>query len=126
QKWPVILFLHGAGERGSDGLLQTDVGLGHAIRMNPSRGPFVIVMPQCRRDMLWTDPAMQAQALAAVERSIKEFRGDRDHIYLTGLSMGVYVTLDLSAKYPGKFAALVVICGGIRGPEHFANLHVSL
>ena len=46
QRWPVILFLHGAGERGDDGLLPTQVGLGAAIRQNAARFPAVIVFPQ--------------------------------------------------------------------------------
>jgi predicted peptidase len=126
KKWPVILFLHGAGERGYDGLLQTYVGLGHAIRKNAARWPFVVVMPQCRKGNLWTDAPMQAQALAALEKSIDEFHGDRERIYLTGISMGGYGTWDMGAKYPRKFAALVPICGGIRGPADYPDLHVSL
>jgi predicted peptidase len=126
KKWPVLLFLHGAGERGDDGLLQTAVGIGQAIRIHADRFQFVVVMPQCWPNKLWTDSDMQAQALTALEQSIKEFRGDRDRIYLSGLSMGGYGTWDLAAKYPGKFAALAVICGGIRGPQHFQELHVSL
>src|SRR5215212_739987 len=50
QKWPVILFLHGAGERGSDGLIQTEVGIGSAIRRNPDRVPAVVVLPQCAKN----------------------------------------------------------------------------
>ncbi|HLK18761.1 MAG TPA: hypothetical protein VKT81_07385, partial [Bryobacteraceae bacterium] len=48
QQWPVILFLHGSGERGSDGVAQAKIGLGAAIRQNPERFPAVVVMPQCR------------------------------------------------------------------------------
>jgi predicted peptidase len=73
KKWPVILFLHGVGERGNDGVLPTDVGIAHAIRLNASRFPFIIVIPQCRNDKRWIHPDMQAQALAALEQSIKEF-----------------------------------------------------
>lgn len=126
KKWPVVLFLHGAGERGDNGLLQTDVGLGRAIRRSASDLPFIVVMPQCRADRTWMFLDMQGQALAALEESIKEFRGDRERVYLTGISMGGYGTWDLAAKYPGRFAALVPICGGIRGPERFPQLHVSL
>jgi predicted peptidase len=73
-------------------------------------------MPQCLAGThLWTEDAMEAQALAALDRTIKEFNGDRERVYLTGLSMGGYATWDLAAKYPGKFAAYVPICGGIRG-----------
>jgi len=124
--WPVILFLHGVGERGDDGLLQTDVGLAHAIRKDASRFPFIVVLPQCRKEVRWISPAMQAQALAALEKSIKEFHGDRARLYLTGLSMGGYGTWEMAAKYPGKFAAYVPICGGIFGPARAPDAHVSL
>lgn len=128
KKWPVILFLHGYGERGDTGLLQTDVGLGHAIRDYSGNFPFVVVMPQCRaeKDTTWINPTMEAQALAALEASIKEFHGDRTRVYLTGLSMGGYGTWDLAAKDPKLFAAYVPICGGIRGPAGFSQLHVAL
>ena len=126
QKWPVIVFLHGSGERGDTGLPQTDVGLGHAIRVSEKEVPFVVVMPQCSKDKTWTTSDQQGQALAALERTIKEFNGDRDRVYLTGLSMGGYGTWDLAAKYPGKFAAYVPICGGIHDPSDFPNLGGSL
>ncbi len=117
QKWPVILFLHGAGERGDDGFAQTDVGIGTAIRKNAARFPAIVVMPQCRKGVWWTENAMQAQALKALEQSVKEFNGDRERLYLTGLSMGGYGTWGIAANNPGKFAALVAICGGIRVPR---------
>jgi predicted peptidase len=128
KKWPVILFLHGSGERGDNGRLQTDVGLGRAIRQYGGNLPFVVVMPQCRSDdhINWTDAAMENQALAALDAAIKEFHGDRTRIYLTGLSMGGYGTWDLAAKYPGRFAAYVPICGGIRAPADSSRLHVAL
>jgi len=126
KKWPVILFLHGAGERNDDGLQQTDVGIGHAIRVNAPRFPFIVVMPQCRKDRRWIHADMQAQAMAALEQSIKEFHGDRDRLYLTGLSMGGYGTWDMTAKYPGKFAAYVPICGGIYGPVKVPDARVGL
>src|SRR5262249_29221279 len=90
QKWPVLLFLHGSGERGFDGLQQTDVGIGHAIRQNSAHWPMVVVMPQCRMGSLWTDDNMRKQAMSALEKSIKDFHGDPDRVYLTGLSMGGY------------------------------------
>lgn len=114
QKWPVILFLHGAGERGDDGLIQTEVGIGTAIRRHADRFPCLVVMPQCRTDTTWIDPVVQAQALQALDQTIKEFKGDPQRVYLTGLSMGGFGTWSLSARYPGKFAALISICGGVR------------
>jgi predicted peptidase len=126
KKWPVILFLHGAGERGEDGLLQTDVGLGHAIREQVARFSFVVVMVQCPQESVWTDSEMEEQALAALDRSMKEFHGDSGRIYLTGISMGGYGTWDLAAKYPHRFAAYAPICGGIHGPPNFKQIEVSL
>lgn len=126
KSWPVMLFLHGAGERGSDGLLQTDVGLPHAIRQNASRFPFVVVIPQCNQDKTWGEPEMRAQALAALDASISEFHGDRNHIYLTGLSMGGFGTWEIAAANPGRFAALVPICSGVRPLKDWPELKVKV
>ncbi|HZI94249.1 MAG TPA: dienelactone hydrolase family protein [Patescibacteria group bacterium] len=116
RKWPVILFLHGIGDRGHDGRRQTRVGLGRAIRENPSRFPFIVVMPQCPKGRFWTDDAMMAQALAALDRSVEEFGGDPAREYLTGLSMGGYGVWYFATRNPGRFAALAPICGGIAFP----------
>lgn len=116
QKWPVILFLHGAGERGSDGLKQTDVGLGRAIRFHRDRFPAVVVMPQALLDNWWAGEKMSTVALAALDKSIKEFKGDPDRVYLTGLSMGGYGSWYLAEKYPQRWAAVAPVCGGIRPP----------
>jgi predicted peptidase len=117
QKWPIILFLHGAGERGEDGLQQTDIGIGGAIRSDRSRIPAIVVMPQCRKNVWWFQAPMDDLAMAALEAASKEFHGDPQRTYLTGLSMGGYGTWYLAGKYAGRFAALLVICGGLRPPE---------
>ena len=117
KQWPVILFLHGAGERGDDGLAQTQVGIGGAIRFHSDRVPAVVVMPQCRKGIWWTAPEMEEMALAALDTTVKQFRGDRARLYLTGLSMGGYGTFGLGARQSGRFAALVPICGGVRLPR---------
>src|SRR3981081_2488861 len=63
QRWPVILFLHGAGERGADGLLQTNVGLPVAIRNAPAKYPAIVIIPQVPSDSLWLGgPARAAVA----------------------------------------------------------------
>lgn len=123
QKWPTILFLHGAGQRGSDGLLETDVGLPHAIRVNRSRFPTLVVIPQCLTDHWWTVSEMEEMALAALAAATKEFKGDLKRTYLTGLSMGAFGSWDLASRYPGKFAAVVPICGGITTPEDLREKH---
>jgi predicted peptidase len=117
KKWPIILFLHGSGERGDDGLVQTDEGIGTAIREDRGRFPAVVVMPQCRKKLWWNQPPMDEVAIKALEAATKEFHGDADRTYLTGLSMGGYGTWFLAGKYPGRFAALIVICGGAVRPE---------
>jgi predicted peptidase len=117
EKWPIILFLHGSGERGDDGLLQTAVGLPVAIRNDRSRFPAVIVIPQCRKGVWWRDAPMDEVAIKTLEAAQKEFHGDLQRTYLTGLSMGGYGTWHLAAKFPGRFAALVPICGGVIRPE---------
>lgn len=111
-RWPVILFLHGAGERGTDGLLQTEVGLGAAIRRSPARYPAIVVLPQSPEDSLWTGLPAQA-ALAALQRTTDEFSTDPARVYLTGLSMGGNGTWYLAYRYPERFAAVVPICGWV-------------
>jgi predicted peptidase len=120
--WPVILFLHGAGERGDDGFAQTAFGLPQAIRLHAADFPFVVVMPQCRKDKRWPDPDMEAQVFAALDRTMKEFHGDPDRVYLTGLSMGGFGALAFGAFHPGKFAAVVPVCGGIKPIEQWPPL----
>lgn len=115
RSWPVILFLHGAGEGGSNGLLQTNVGLGPAIRRHPERVPAVVVFPQSPRGHPWRGASADL-ALRALERSIEEFHGDADHLYLTGVSMGGYGTWRLALEEPHRFAAVVPICGGLDVP----------
>src|SRR3569832_94295 len=76
KQWPVILFLHGRGERGQEGMWQTQIGLPQAIRDHPERWPFVVVMPQCAIDRYWTDKVMLAMAMAELDRTSAEFHGD--------------------------------------------------
>jgi poly(3-hydroxybutyrate) depolymerase len=114
QRWPVILFLHGSGERGSDGMDQTQIGLPASIRSHPDRWPFVVVMPQVPfHHHHWTDPDMMQMAVAALDAGIKEFHGDPQRIYITGLSLGGYGTWEIAKNWPRKFAAVVPVCGGI-------------
>lgn len=126
QKWPVILFLHGSGERADDGLQQTDIGIGTAIRVDRTRVPAIVVMPQCRQNLWWVEPPMTEMAIATLDAATREFHGDPSRTYLTGLSMGGYGTWYLAEKYPGRFAALVVICGGIHPPLATLKAHPEL
>lgn len=113
RSWPAILFLHGAGERGDDGLLQTNVGLAPAIRQNPSRYPAIAIFPQVPRDSQWVG-APAEMAVAALQQTMKEFKVDATRVYLTGLSMGGHGTWYVAYRHPDLFAAVVPICGWVR------------
>jgi predicted peptidase len=126
QKWPVILFLHGSGERGDDGMDQTDVGIGTAIRSDRGHFQAIVVMPQCRKNTWWTQPPMDDMAMATLQAATREFHGDPQRTYLTGISMGGYGSWHLAEKYPNTFAAMVVICGGIHPPEATLRAHPEL
>jgi predicted peptidase len=116
--WPVILFLHGAGERGSDGLLQTAVGLAPAVRRSPERFPAIIVFPQVPRDSQWVGIPADA-AVDALRQTMMEFQVDPDRVYLTGLSMGGHGTWYLAYRHPDLFAAVVPICGWVPDVPQF-------
>ncbi|MGA9061453.1 MAG: prolyl oligopeptidase family serine peptidase [Terracidiphilus sp.] len=111
--WPIILFLHGRGERGSEGMWQTQIGIAEAVRNHPDRWPFVIVMPQCPQTAHWTDPAMLELAMASLDQESAEFHGDPERTYLTGLSLGGYGAWELARLYPHRWAAIVIAAGGV-------------
>ena len=107
--WPVIVFLHGAFERGSNGLIQTDVGIGHAIRKHPDRFPCIVVMPQCPEWGWWGNSEDSIDTALAETR--RAYNVDASRIYLTGLSMGGNATWSYGARRLDVYAALIPICG---------------
>ena len=111
--WPILLFLHGRGERGSEGMWQTQIGLPEAVRDHPERWPFVIVMPQCQQALHWTDAPMMELAMAALDRETAEFHGDPERTYLTGLSLGGYGAWELARLHPHRWAAVAIAAGGV-------------
>jgi predicted esterase len=110
--WPILLFLHGRGERGAEGMFQTQIGLPLEVRDHPERWPFIIVMPQCLFTNFWTDPEMLAMAMAALDQEVAEFHTDPARTYLTGLSMGGYGAWELARLYPHRWAAIAIAAGG--------------
>ena len=110
--WPIVLALHGGGEYGVDGLSQTEVGLARAIRRRADRFPAIVVFPQSPPG---GTPGFQGLggriALAALDRSLAEFNGDKARVYLTGLSMGGNGAWYLAYHHADRFAAVVVVCG---------------
>jgi predicted peptidase len=111
--WPVLLCLHGSGERGTDGLLQTEIGFGPALRRHAELYPLIAVLPQAPPETRWPGPSSRI-ALAALEAALREFRCDRDRVYLTGLSMGGNGAWYLAYREPERFAAVLVLCGWVR------------
>lgn len=121
EPWPLVVFLHGMGERGSDGLRQTAVGIGPAIQRRPNSFPCLVLMPQCPSDSIWaTSDARWARNAKdasghvddAIAQVLERYTVDRDRISLTGLSMGGYGTFMYGARHIDTFSALMPICGG--------------
>ena len=110
-KPPVILFLHGSGERGQDNQAQLKVGIGSYIRQHMDDFPAIVVFPQAPADSEWNQVA--DVTFAQLDAATREFGGDPDRTYLTGLSMGGFGTWDYALREPGRFAALVPVCGGL-------------
>jgi predicted peptidase len=107
EAWPLVLFLHGAGERGDD--LNIVKKHGPPKLVNEGKEfPFVLVSPQCPSNRWWEPVELSALLDEIVEKQ----KIDKNRIYLTGLSMGGFGTWALAAYSPKRFAALVPICGG--------------
>jgi predicted peptidase len=134
--YPVVLFLHGAGERGSDNekqLFYFPTWMAEpAMR---AKYPCFVIAPQCRDNQKWVDvdwsqpasaklprePSDQMRvAMSALDRVLAGYPVDKNRIYLTGLSMGGYGSWDLAMRRPKFFAAVAPVCGG--GDESQAAL----
>ncbi len=104
---PLLLFLHGAGERGDD--LERVKVYGPPKMVEQGKDlPFIVVSPQCPTDGWWSVEALGA-LLDEVEQA---HRVDLDRVYCTGLSMGGFGTWALALRFPNRFAAIAPICGG--------------
>ena len=109
QKFPLILFLHGAGERGRDLDSVKRHGIPKIVETNPDF-PFIAVSPQCPEDSWWTSELHTINGL--IEEVVEKYQVDTSRIYLTGLSMGGFGTWSLASMYPERFAAIAPVCGG--------------
>jgi len=105
--WTLMLFLHGAGERGDDLELVKKHGPPKIVDEKKDF-PFILVSPQCKARRWW-EPA---ELTALLDDVVARYKVDQDRIYVTGLSMGGFGTWSLSAHTPDRFAAIVPICGG--------------
>lgn len=119
----VIVFLHGTGERGSDGAKPTLVGIGPYVRAHQDTFPAIVVFPQAPDDTEWSDNV--DLVFAELDAASREFHGDRKRTYLTGLSMGGYGVWEMALHAPERFAALVPVCGAVKAPSDERALLVT-
>ena len=122
-RWPLLVFLHGSGERGDDLQVLTRNGPPKLIAEGQSL-PAIVASPVAPEHTVWDPHAVQA----LVDALRRTHRVDDDRIYLTGLSMGGYGVWDTLLAYPDTFAAAVPICGGAGAgfivPERIAHIPV--
>jgi predicted peptidase len=105
-QWPLLVFLHGSGERGDD----VELVKVHGPPMLIAEGrefPFIVVSPQCPQFQAWHAPGIAA----LIDDVVRRYKVDEDRVYLTGLSLGASGTWSLAAQKPDRFAAIVPICG---------------
>jgi predicted peptidase len=127
KSYPLVLFFHGSGERGSDNAAQTKHGVLPILEGTEKLGqPVFLIAPQCPLGRWWspvkTEKGLPAEAdkpdsllaaiLALVEESVTKHPVDPKRFYVTGLSMGGYATWDLLGLAPDRIAAAIPICGG--------------
>lgn len=119
--FPLIVFLHGLGERGADGLCHLGVGLPAIVRRDPARFPAVVLAPQCPPDAVWTEideawaePYRGAEdhIAAALDEALERLPVDPRRVALTGLSMGGYGAIAFGAVHADRLRAMVAVCGG--------------
>jgi predicted esterase len=107
KKWPLMIFLHGSGESGSD-LAKVKANGPPKLAEAGKKFPFIIVSPQAPPNTGWQDQVMKA----LLDSLKNKYRVDKERIYLTGLSMGGFGTWNIAEKFPEEFAAIAPICGG--------------
>ena len=107
KRWPLILFLHGAGERGTNVWLVAKHGPPKIVGDN-TNFPFIVVSPQCPEGHGWSNDLL----LALLDKIERRYAVDPHRVYLTGLSLGGFGAWSLGLSHPERFAAIAPICGG--------------
>tara|TARA_B100001559_G_C16494750_1_gene620140 strand:+ start:1811 stop:2479 length:669 start_codon:yes stop_codon:yes gene_type:complete len=124
KKYPLVLFLHGAGERGTN-LKDIEIhGLPKLVR-NGKKFPFIIIAPQCPLNLWWSDPLPVDLLSELVNDIVMKYGIHKNNVFCTGLSMGGYGTLALSIKNPKLFSAIIPICGGMDIKNFFDILNLK-
>lgn len=141
KEYPLVVFLHGAGERGNDNESQLQWGANLFLE-NREKYPAIVVFPQCAKDDYWAKIKYRKKrkigkrfrfplsvgkpttslklAYSLIQNLIKEEAVNPKRIYVAGLSMGGMGTFEMLARFPDKFAAAIPICGG-GNPNHTFN-----
>ena len=126
-RYPLVLFLHGAGERGNDNTKTLVHGVLPICRYAMKHGDAFVIAPQCPNGRKWVSqdwsaksmkrPAAPSEEMTAVMALLEEFVAthpvDSSRVYVTGISMGGFGTWDIVPRMPGFFAAMMPICGGV-------------
>jgi predicted peptidase len=112
--YPLLIFLHGSGERGDDLNLVKKWGPPSFVEQHP-KFPFILLSPQCPNGRWWDIYELNRW----LDKIIHKYRVDTTRIYLTGLSMGGFATWQWASAYPQRFAAIAPVCGG--GDIQFAD-----
>ena len=111
EMYPLVLFLHGAGERGDNLELVKVHGIPKLIDDGHSF-PFITIAPQCPGEGYWDRPEYVRSLISLIKEIMKTYDVDKTRIYGTGLSMGGLGTLAIAIQEPGLFAAIIPVCGG--------------
>lgn len=106
KRWPLLVFLHGSGERGESPEILRKFGPAARVEQG-KKFPFILLTPLCPRYEWWSTDVIEG-LIADISR---RYRVDADRIYLTGLSMGGFGVWALAAKHPERYAAILPICG---------------
>jgi predicted peptidase len=137
---PVVMFYHGAGERGDNNIAQVKHAVREIITWSINNEPMIIIAPQCPNNKKWAEVDWSKKthtmpkkisfamrlSLEILEKICKDYPVDQRRLYVTGLSMGGYGTWDIIQRFPKKFAAAMPVCGGgdVAGAPLFKDLPI--
>ncbi len=121
ENFPLVLFLHGAGERGTDIEKVKTHGLPKLINQGKDF-PFIVVSPQCPDNIFWNIDIL----IALLNDVVAKYRVDTNRIYVTGLSMGGHGTWELAMRQPNRFAAIAPVCGWADTSKACSIAHIPI